>query len=56
MTSEQFTRERDYGAVMAVARVMLKQGCISNKEYRKISAYFLRKFEPIIGALRAKSP
>ena len=55
MTSEQFARERDYGAVMAVARTMLKQGCISHKEYRKISTFFLAEFRPIIGALRAKS-
>ena len=56
MTSEQFIRERNYGAVMAIARDMLKQGCISNKEYRKINAFFLRKYEPIIGTLRAKLP
>jgi len=56
MTSEQFIRESDYGAVMAVARAMLNQGCISTKEYRKIGAYFLRKYNPVIGALRANSP
>ena len=41
MTEEQFVRERDCGAVMAIARIMLKQGCISHKEYRKINTFFL---------------
>jgi len=55
MTNEQFNRERDYGAVMSIAAAMLKQGCITDKEYQKISTVFLHKFKPIIGELRAKS-
>jgi len=55
MTSEQFSRERDYGAVMSIARALLKQGCITDKEYHKIDTIFLRKYKPIIGELRAKS-
>jgi len=55
VTSEQLGRERDYGAVMAIARAMLKQGCITDKEYRKIAAVFLRKYHPIIAELRSRS-
>jgi len=55
MTNEQLNRERDYGAVMSIARAMLKQGCITDKEYNKINTIFLRKYMPIIGTLRAKS-
>jgi len=55
MTKKQFDRERDYGAVMSIARAMLKQGCITDKEYNKIDTIFLRKYKPIIGLLRAKS-
>ena len=55
MTSEQLGRERDYGAVMAIARALLKQGCITDREYRKIGVIFLRKYRPIIAELRAQS-
>jgi len=55
MTKEQFNRESDYNAVMSIARAMLKQGCITDKEYRRIDTIFLRKYRPIIGTLRAKS-
>jgi len=53
MTKEQFAREARYGAAMAIARSMLKQGCITDKDYRKIDKIFLRKHKPIIGFLSA---
>lgn len=56
MTKEQFERETRYGAAMALAREMLKEGIISEKEYRKIDTIFQRKYRPIIGALQADSP
>ena len=56
MTKEQFEREKNYGASMAVARVMLSKGLINDKEYCKIDTIFRRKYRPIIGDLRAKNP
>ena len=56
MTKEQFDREKNYGAAMAVARSMLSKGLISEKDYRKIDTIYSRKYRPIIGALPAKTP
>jgi hypothetical protein len=55
MTKEQFSRERDYNAAISVARTLCKNGCITDKEYHKINAIFLRKYRPIIGSLQAKT-
>jgi len=55
VTHDQFARERDYGAVMSIALAMLKQGCITDREYRKISTVFLLKYKPLIAELRSKS-
>ena len=49
MTKEQFKREMNYGASMAVARAMLSDGIISDKDYRKIEAIFRKKYRPLIG-------
>lgn len=56
MTKEQFEREKNYGASMAVARAMLSKGLISEKEYRKIDTIFKQKYRPVIGTLNAKIP
>jgi uncharacterized membrane protein len=56
VTKEQFERQKNYGASMAVARAMLSKGLISDKEYRKIDTIFKRKYRPVIGALNAKNP
>lgn len=56
MTKEQFSREKNYGAVMAVARTMLSKELITEREYCEIDTIFKKKYRPIIGVLRAKSP
>ena len=53
MTPEQFDREKNYGASMAVARAMLSKGLITDREYRKIDTFFRKKYRPLIGALQA---
>jgi hypothetical protein len=40
MTNGQFEREKNYGVVMAVARMMLSKGLISEKDYRKIDTIY----------------
>jgi len=42
MTNGQFEREKNYGVVMAVARMMLSKGLISEKDYRKIDTIYRR--------------
>jgi len=56
MTQEQFARERDYGAVVSIAKAMLRAGLISDKEYRKIDTMFTRKYRPIIGGISLEKP
>jgi hypothetical protein len=52
MTKEQFDREKNYGAAMAAARMMLTKGIISQKDYCKIETVFRKKYSPIIGEIR----
>ena len=56
MTNEQFDREKNYGAAMAVTRLMLSKGLISEKDYRKIDTIYKAKYRPVIGALPTKNP
>ena len=56
MTNGQFEREKNYGVVMAVARMMLSKGLISEKDYRKIDTIYKAKYLPVIGALPARIP
>ena len=56
MTVEQFDREKNYGASVLVARMMLSKGLINERDYRKIDTIMRRKYRPIIGSLRAKIP
>ena len=48
MNPEQFSRQLDYGAAMALARDMLKQGIINRNDYIKIDLTMNDKFKPII--------
>ena len=51
MSKEEFRNEKLYQATMQIARKMLKQGIISEDEYRQINAVFLEKYRPILGGL-----
>ncbi len=54
MTSGQFERELDFGAMMAVAREMHGAGLISRSEYVKIGTIFRAKYRPVIGVILPK--
>ena len=56
MTKDQFQRESNYGAAMAIARSMLTKGLITEKDFKKIDTMFRKKYRPIIGSLREKIP
>ena len=56
MTPEQFEREKNYQAALAIARAMLKNGIISDDDYDKSEKLFRAKFSPPIGSYRPKSP
>jgi len=52
MTPEQFDREKNYQAALAVARAMRKQGIVDDDDFDKMEAVFRLKFSPPIGSYR----
>ena len=51
MTNAQFERERRYRVAISVAVGMLKQGLISDDEYRIINEMMIEKYRPVFGGL-----
>lgn len=51
MSRDDFQREKLYQATMSMARKMLRDGLISEEEYRKIDTIFLEKYRPVFGTL-----
>jgi len=51
MTPEQFDREKNYGAALAIAREMLKKDLINEDEFARLEAIFREKYKPLIGSL-----
>ena len=49
MTEEQFEREKNYQAGLAVARAMLRQEVIDEADMRHIEARLKEKFKPVLG-------
>ena len=53
MTNEQFECERRYRVAISVAVVMLKQGLLTEDEYRIINDRMIEKYRPFFGGLVA---
>lgn len=53
MKPEQFQREKDYGAALAIAGALLTRGLITEKEYCKVKAALIKKYRPVIGSLQS---
>ena len=51
MTNEQFEHERRYRVAISVAAVMLKQGLLTEDEYRIINERMIEKYKPFFGGL-----
>ena len=51
MTNEQFERERRYRVAISVAVGMLKQGLLTEDEYRIINEMMIEKYRPFFGGL-----
>jgi len=56
MTSEQFSREKNYQVAVAIARAMLKNGTIDTGDFDKMEAAFGIKFCPCIGVFQGANP
>jgi hypothetical protein len=52
MKLEQFQREKDYGAALAIAGSLKKRELITPGEYRRVKAALIKKYRPVIGSLR----
>lgn len=51
MTSEQFEREKTYQVTISIARSMLQQGIITEREFKKVNRMMVEKYRPLIGSL-----
>lgn len=51
MRKEEFRNEKLYQTTMQIARKTLKEGIISEEEYRRIDTIFLEKYRPVFGTL-----
>lgn len=54
MSKEEFRNEAMYQTTMHIVRKMLKEGIISEEEYRQVNDVFLEKYRPILGGLFAQ--
>lgn len=53
MTEDQFKCEKLYQTTLAIARVMLCQGLLTEEEIRVIDTIMLEKYKPLLGGLQA---
>ena len=51
MRKEEFRNEKLYQTTMSIAQKMLKEGIVSEEEYRRIDTIFLEKYRPVFGTL-----
>ena len=51
MTSDQFEREKNYRVSVCIARSMLKEGVIDEREYSRINGFLVKRYSPVIGQL-----
>ncbi|MDD4511060.1 MAG: hypothetical protein PHY23_09190 [Oscillospiraceae bacterium] len=51
MRKDEFRNEKLYQTTMSIARTMLKEGIISEEEYRRIDTIFFEKYRPVFGTL-----
>lgn len=51
MSKEQYRNELMYQATMNLARKMLSEGIITEKEYCQIDTMFQEKYRPVFGTL-----
>lgn len=56
MTTEQFRRETLYQATLAIARAMLRTGCISTSDLTRIDTVMKAKYTPVLGGLKPDKP
>lgn len=53
MNDKQFNSELEYQIRMCIMRKMLKNQAITEQEYKKIDEGLIKKYNPILGSLKA---
>lgn len=56
MSKEELRNEKLYQTTMHIAQKMLRDGIISEKEYRRVDKMFIEKYHPILGTLFSGIP
>lgn len=56
MSKEELKNEKLYQTTMHMVRRLLKNGAITEEEYRQIDTIFLEKYHPIFGTLLSDIP
>lgn len=51
MSKEDMRKEKLYQTTMHIARKMLEEGIISEKEYHRVEKIFIEKYKPVFGTL-----
>jgi hypothetical protein len=52
MTKEQFNNERDYCAMIALAKTMLAQGVINEQDFTVLERKLSEQYKPVVSCLR----
>ncbi len=56
VNKEEFRAERLYLMSLSVAKAMLRESVISEKEFAEIDTILLQKYRPILGTLLSGKP
>lgn len=56
MSEQEFKREMQYQIAIQAAKSLLKNGAISEEEYRQIDTILLEKYRPTLATLLSGKP
>ncbi len=51
MNHEQFQREKNYRMSLSIAKAMLTNGVITEKEFKRIDMLLVNRYKPVIGGI-----
>ncbi len=51
MNNEQLQREKNYRISLSIAKAMLLNGVITEKEFKQINRLLVSRYKPLIGGL-----
>jgi len=54
LTQEQFNNERDYCALIAIVKTMLRQGVIDTEDFALMQRKLRERYRPVVSVLQAE--